>query len=94
MSLSVAPLARRSVPGARTALDKTLDRMSALMEPAYGFRSLLAFKAKFHPRFAPVYLGYASDLDLAEISLAIGKAYVPHVTARQAITVARQLVRR
>jgi len=94
MSLSVAPLARRSVAGTRTALDKTLDRMSALLEPAYGFRSLLSFKAKFHPRFAPVYLGYASDLDLAEISLAIGKAYLPHVTARQAIGVARQLVRR
>ena len=94
MSLSVAPLARRSPAGACTALDRLLDRMSALLEPAYGFRSLLAFKAKFHPRFAPVYLGYASDLDLTEISLAIGKAYLPHLTARQAVTVARQLMHR
>ncbi len=94
MSLSVAPLARRSPAAARTPLDRLLDRMSALLEPAYGFRSLLAFKAKFHPRFAPVYLGYASDLDLTEISLAIGKAYLPHLTARQAVTVARQLMRR
>ena len=94
MSLSVAPLARRSPADVRTSLDRLLDRMSTLLEPAYGFRSLLAFKAKFHPRFAPVYLGYATDLDLAEISLAIGKAYVPHVSARQAIDVARRLVRR
>ena len=86
ISLSVAPLARRSPPaGRRTAMDRTMDVLSELLEPSYGFRSLLDFKAKFRPAFAPVYLVYLRPVDLLGISLAIGRAYLPNVHLRQAL---------
>lgn len=94
VSLSVAPLARRSpITGRRTLLDQTLDTMSRALEPTYGFRSLLAFKAKFQPEFTPVYLMYPRTADLAAISIAIGRAYLPHLHARQAAGLLRTLRR-
>lgn len=94
VSLSVAPLARRAQPtGRRTLLDRTLDLLSRLLEPAYGFRSLLAFKAKFHPEFRPVYLVYGGAVELAAISLAIGRAYLPNLDTRQAAQLLRGLRR-
>lgn len=90
MSLSVAPLARRTASsGRRSGLDRTLDVLSKLLEPAYGFRSLLDFKAKFHPRFEPVYLAFASETDLPEIGLAIGHAYLPHLKPAEAFNLVR-----
>ncbi|MTD16207.1 DUF2156 domain-containing protein [Nakamurella sp. YIM 132087] len=92
VSLSVAPLARRTqITGRRTVLDRTLDTMSTLLEPTYGFRSLMSFKAKFHPEFRPVYLVYAGPMDLAMISLAIGRAYLPNLDTRQAAMLLRGL---
>ncbi len=82
MSLSVAPLARRG-QGSRGALDRVLDSASRVLEPTYGFRSLLGFKAKFDPTYRPVHLVYASGLDLPLISLAIGRAYLPELTVAQ-----------
>ncbi len=93
LSLSVAPLARCTATTGGSPLDRVLDRFSRLLEPCYGFRSLLDFKRKFHPQFSPVYLGYADEIDLSEISLAIGKAYLPHLTPRQAMRVVRALYR-
>ena len=94
VSLSVAPLARRSeTAGRRRLLDRTLDVISRLLEPAYGFRSLLAFKAKFHPQFLPVYLMYSRPADLPAISLAIGRAYLPHLDARSAAGLALSMRR-
>ena len=94
MSLSVAPLARRSrIAGRRTLLERTLDVMSAVLEPTYGFRSLLAFKAKFQPEFKPVYLVYSRPADLAAISMAISRAYLPNLHARQAVGLLRNLSR-
>lgn len=92
-SLSVAPLARPVDESAAPMdrLDRTLDRMGEMLEPAYGFRSLLAFKAKFHPTFEPVYLAYGSQVDLAEIAVAIGHAYLPDLTAGQALSIAKVL---
>jgi phosphatidylglycerol lysyltransferase len=94
-SLSVAPLARPVSPDHPTApldrLERALDRMSELLEPAYGFRSLLAYKKKFHPRFQPVHLAYGFQVDLAEIAVAIGRAYLPELTAGQALSIARLL---
>ncbi|MET3804414.1 lysylphosphatidylglycerol synthetase-like protein (DUF2156 family) [Nakamurella sp. UYEF19] len=92
LSMSVAPLARRTPQtGPRTMLDRTLDLMSRLLEPTYGFRSLLAFKAKFHPEFRPVYLMYASPSDLLAISVAIGRAYLPDLDTRQMADLVRGL---
>ena len=59
--------------------------MSGLLEPTYGFRSLLAFKAKFQPEFKPVYLVYSRPVDLAAIPLAISRAYLPNVHPAQAV---------
>ena len=40
----------------RSALDGLLDLLGRTLEPVYGFRSLLAFKAKFQPEsWEPVY---------------------------------------
>ncbi len=94
VSLSVAPLARPvgdsgSVPMDRLA--RGLDRMGEMLEPAYGFRSLLAYKTKFHPRFEPVHLAYGFQADLAEIAVAIGRAYLPNLSAGQALAVAKVL---
>ncbi len=94
LSLSVAPLARRTqITGKRTMLDRTLDMMSGLLEPTYGFQSLLAFKAKFQPEFKPVYLVYTGMAELASISLAIGRAYLPNLDTRQAAMLLRGLRR-
>jgi lysylphosphatidylglycerol synthetase-like protein (DUF2156 family) len=82
MSLSVAPLARRG-RGSEGVLDRVLDLASQVLEPTYGFRSLLGFKAKFDPTFRPVHLVYASGLDLPRISVAIGRAYLPDLTVVQ-----------
>ncbi len=85
VSLSVAPLARRSqITARRGVLDRGLDVMSRLLEPTYGFQSLLAFKAKFQPIFTPVYLVYSRPADLLAISVAISRAYLPTVDTRQA----------
>ena len=53
------------------------------LEPVYGFRSLLAFKAKFQPEYRPLYLAYPDPAALPAIGLAIGRAYLPDLTARQ-----------
>jgi len=96
-SLSVAPLARPMAAGTSgntvpmDRLDRALDRMGEMLEPAYGFRSLLAYKTKFHPRFAPVHLAYGFQVDLAEIAVAIGRAYLPELSAGQALTIAKVL---
>ncbi len=85
LSLSVAPLARRSpLTSPRISLDRTLDVLSGLLESTYGFQSLLAFKAKFRPEFRPVYLVYSQPADLVAIGLAISRAYLPNVHPKQA----------
>jgi lysylphosphatidylglycerol synthetase-like protein (DUF2156 family) len=81
------------VPPVTGRLDGVLDTASRMLEPAYGFRSLLEFKRKFHPAFSPVYLGYADEIDLSQITVAIGKAYLPHLTIRQAGRVLHTLCR-
>ena len=56
-----------------------------ILEPVYGFRSLLAFKAKFQPLYEPLYVTYPQGSALPAIGNAIGRAYLPHVTWRQAL---------
>ncbi|MBK1787577.1 bifunctional lysylphosphatidylglycerol flippase/synthetase MprF [Prauserella cavernicola] len=82
LSLSGAPLARADAAGDTRALDALLDKLGAALEPYYGFRSLHAFKAKFRPRYAPMYLIYRDEGDLPRIGLAIARAYLPEATLR------------
>ena len=83
LSLSGAPLARADAPGGDTRiLDALLDKLGATLVPYYGFRSLHAFKAKFRPRYAPMYLIYRDEADLPRIGVAIARAYLPDATLR------------
>ena len=61
------------------------------MEPAYGFQSLLQFKAKFQPAYQPLYLTYPDPAALGSIATAIGRAYLPHLTLRQALRLLTKL---
>ncbi|WP_027932683.1 bifunctional lysylphosphatidylglycerol flippase/synthetase MprF [Amycolatopsis thermoflava] len=82
LSLSGAPLARAGTDGDTRILDALLDKLGAALEPYYGFRSLHAFKAKFRPRYAPMYLIYRDEADLPRIGVAIARAYLPDAGLR------------
>jgi lysylphosphatidylglycerol synthetase-like protein (DUF2156 family) len=101
ISLSGAPLARapgtgQSITGpapAQSAIDRLLDRLGTILEPAYGFRSLLAFKAKFQPRYSPLYLLYPDAAALPAIGNAITRAYLPNLGIGPGLSLARTLLR-
>ncbi|GIJ43614.1 hypothetical protein Val02_05000 [Virgisporangium aliadipatigenens] len=93
LSLSGAPLARRHQEPPR-GLAQLLDRLGTTLEPVYGFRSLLAFKAKFQPEYRPLLLAYPDPAALPTIGNAVARAYLPRVTASQGVRLARQLLRR
>ncbi|MFE7563001.1 phosphatidylglycerol lysyltransferase domain-containing protein [Kitasatospora sp. NPDC057500] len=90
LSLSGAPLAR-SEQEPPAGLQKTLDWLGRALEPVYGFRSLLAFKAKFQPEYRPMYMAYPDPAALPSITRAIGKAYLPHLTPAQGVRLMRKL---
>ena len=91
VSLSGAPLARLDRGEQPSALQRLLDMIANTMEPAYGFQSLLHFKAKFQPVYRPLYLTYPDPAALGSIATAIGRAYLPHLTLRQALRLLKQL---
>ncbi|WP_245672891.1 bifunctional lysylphosphatidylglycerol flippase/synthetase MprF [Aldersonia kunmingensis] len=96
VSLSGAPLAKvdQSQTGDQPALDRLLDVLGRTLEPIYGFRSLLAFKAKFQPRYEPVYMCYPDPAALPSIGTAIGSAYLPDVSFGQGVRLVRGLLDR
>jgi len=81
MSLSAAPLAK--APDAlggnsdQQVLQKLLDFLAKTLEPYYGFQSLYAFKQKFKPEHHPMYLMFPDTTALAEIGIAVARAYMP-----------------
>ncbi|MFJ2867369.1 rhomboid family intramembrane serine protease [Kitasatospora sp. NPDC087314] len=91
LSLSGAPLARSGQDEEPTGLQRMLDWMGRVLEPVYGFRSLLAFKAKFQPEYRPMYMAYPDPAALPSITRAIGKAYLPHLTPAQGVRLMRRL---
>lgn len=80
LSLSGAPLARLDRGAEPDALQRVLDRLGEVLEPAYGFRSLLAFKAKFQPEYRPLYLAFPDPLALPAVAAAVLRAYLPDLT--------------
>jgi lysylphosphatidylglycerol synthetase-like protein (DUF2156 family) len=92
LSLSGSPLARMDRGEPVNGLQRALDLIGRKFEPIYGFRSLLAFKAKFQPIYRPLYLAYPDPAALLSIGNAIARAYLPHLTSRQATHLARLLV--
>jgi lysylphosphatidylglycerol synthetase-like protein (DUF2156 family) len=93
LSLSGAPLARLDRGEPADALQRLLDVAGRSLEPVYGFRSLLAFKAKFQPEYRPLYLAYPDPTALPRIGTAIGRAYLPDVGPRQFGRLVRRVVR-
>ena len=90
VSLSGAPLAQVE-PGSGAGVQRLLEVIGRTMEPVYGFRSLLRFKAKFQPEYRPMYLCYPETAVLPRIGLAISHAYLPKMTVRQAVRMMGQL---
>ena len=80
------------VAAAPPALEWLMDRLGATLEPVYGFRSLLAYKAKFQPEYVPLYMTYVDSASLPAIANALARAYVPHVSVGQTFTLARRIV--
>jgi phosphatidylglycerol lysyltransferase len=83
LSLSGAPLARLDRGEQPAAVQRLLDVLGRTLEPVYGFRSLLAFKAKFQPEYRPLHLCYPDPAALPAIGVAVARAYLPDLTARQ-----------
>lgn len=86
MSLSGSPLAfhRNDDDADRDAVERLLETLSTLLEPAYGFRSLATFKKKFQPDHAGVWMLYPDAAQLPAIGIALVRCYVPGLTLGQA----------
>ena len=94
LSLSGAPLARggAGTQAPTSRLDPVLAVLGSMLEPVYGFRSLLAFKKKFGPRFEPLYLAVPDIMEAPAVGLAIARAYLPDLTAAEAARFAQRMV--
>nr|WP_269440202.1 DUF2156 domain-containing protein [Arthrobacter sp. zg-Y769] len=75
-------------------MDRLLDRLGETLEPVYGFRSLLAFKAKFAPEYVPLFMAYPDPASLPAIANALARAYVPGLSLGQGLSLARRIVDR
>lgn len=75
-------------------LDRLLDLLGRTLEPVYGFRSLLAFKAKFQPRYEPMHMTFADPAALPSIGNAIGRAYLPDVSLGDGMRLLRTMIKR
>lgn len=91
LSLSGAPLAQANPDDDQAGVQRLLQVIGGTMEPVYGFRSLLRFKAKFQPEYRPMYLCYPEAAALPRIGLAISRAYLPTMTVRQVVRLMGQL---
>ncbi|MGU3409862.1 bifunctional lysylphosphatidylglycerol flippase/synthetase MprF [Microbacterium sp. M1A1_1b] len=90
LSLSAAPLAQ--APGSAPSGDgvqSLLDLVGGVLEPVYGFRSLLRFKLKFGPDLHPLVLAYPDAVALPSIGIAVVRAYLPDLSLRQTLALAR-----
>jgi len=89
LSLSVAPLAQTTGPRQGGVADRLLEYLGRTLEPVYGFRSLLLFKRKFQPEFAPIFMAFPDPVALPEIGLALARAYLPSLSMREVVTLMR-----
>ena len=96
LSLSGAPLTR-SAPadgGTSSRFDPLIDLLASVLEPAYGFGSLHAYKRKFKPRAVPMYLAVPDLVDLPTVGIAIARAYLPDLKPSQTARFAQVLMNR
>jgi lysylphosphatidylglycerol synthetase-like protein (DUF2156 family) len=94
LSLSGAPLARIDRGEHHDPVQRLLDTLGRALEPVYGFRSLLHFKAKFQPVYEPLWMAYPDAAALPRIATAISRCYLPHLSARQGGRLLRRLTGR
>ncbi len=96
LSLSAAPLAKApdklGENSDQVVLQRLLDFLGDALEPYYGFRSLLAFKTKFQPINKSMYLVFPDEGALAEIGIAIARAYMPEATARDWVKMGVEMI--
>jgi len=89
LSLSGTPLAGVGTTSGRGAADRLVARLltatGRVLEPSYGFTSLLRFKAKFDPRYETLWLACPTAADLAPIGRALTAAYVPTLRIRHLV---------
>jgi lysylphosphatidylglycerol synthetase-like protein (DUF2156 family) len=93
VSLSGAPLAHSEDAADLGGLSRLLDRLSAMLEPLYGFRSLDTFEAKFQPRHVPLFMVFRDEAALPRISLALTEDYLPDASAADLAKAGRDAVR-
>ena len=98
LSLSGAPLAAKPLapgeePPEPTPMTRLLEFLGKTLEPAYGFSSLFRFKAKFNPEYETISMAYPDPLALPTIGVAIGRAYLPEVSAKEAVALVRTLTK-
>lgn len=102
ISLSGSPLAKdpgQPGPGELGTESQTetfsriLDVVGHALEPAYGFRSLAAFKSRFQPEYRTLYLYYQDALHLPAIGLAVTRAYLPGLSLRQSARLLSKIMR-
>jgi phosphatidylglycerol lysyltransferase len=95
LSLSAAPLARTGGGSgderAGSLAARVVNFLGRVLEPVYGFQSLLAFKRKFQPEFHPLFMAYPDPVALPAIGLALARAYLPSLSMREAVAFARSL---
>ncbi len=93
LSLSGSPLASTQLgdDAERTNVARLLDLLGGLLEPAYGFRSLLNFKRKFQPEFVPLWAVYPDPAMLPALGVALTRCYLPTLTLGQAVRMAGSL---
>lgn len=98
LSLSGAPLATKPLapgeePPEATSMTRLLEFLGRTLEPAYGFSSLFRFKAKFNPEYETISMAYPDPLALPSIAVAIGRAYLPEVSPKEAVALVRTLTK-
>ncbi len=97
ISLSAAPLAKAPETMAedsdQAVLQRLLDFLGDTLEPYYGFQSLFSFKRKFQPELRPMYLVFPDSTALAEIGIAVARAYMPDATAKDWLVMSLDMVR-
>lgn len=83
-SLSGSPLARPAEESGSGVLGRVLALVGTMLEPVYGFRSLLRFKRKFSPVLESMHLVVPDPVALPAIGVAIARCYLPTLTVAQA----------
>lgn len=93
LSLSAAPLASAGpADGPATQTERVLTFLGRVLEPAYGFQTLLTFKKKFQPEFVPLVMAFPDPVQLPAIGTALGRAYLPDLSVGAVVRLVRTVV--